>query len=72
MHANRCEPLPLFDAIGVLIFIDCGHGCQQSLWEHLMLQVPASSSRKLSDDRIAITEEVDIKVDVVDGLEHSQ
>lgn len=36
--------------------------------KHLMLEVPTSSPAKLGDDRVAVAEEVDVKVDVVNGL----
>lgn len=36
--------------------------------EHLVLEIPTGSSAKLSDNRVAVAEEVNVKVDVVNGL----
>lgn len=43
-----------------------------SLSNHFMIEIPACATSKLSDNNVAISQEVDIEVNVMNGLKHNQ
>jgi hypothetical protein len=53
----------------MILFIDCNDVVLVALWYHLVLEFPASAAGKFSDNDIAVTEEIDVEVNVVDRLE---
>jgi hypothetical protein len=52
----------------VILFVDRDDVILMTLWYHLVLEFPASTASKFSYNDIAVTEEVDIEVDVVNRL----
>lgn len=57
-----------FDRVHVVRFVDCGNFDFVAFGDHVVLEFPAGASGKFGNDGITISEEVDIKVDMIDGL----
>jgi hypothetical protein len=58
------------DAIDMFNLIDSLYFVGLALRYHLMLEVPAGAAGEFSYDYVAVAEEVDVKVDMVDWLVH--
>jgi hypothetical protein len=52
----------------MVCFIDRRNFDLLVFWNHVVLKIPACSSRKLSDNRIAVTDKIDVEVDMMDLL----
>jgi hypothetical protein len=60
--ASRLDTIHMLDLVDSLDFVDLTVGY------HLVLEGPACATGKFGYNDIAVAEEVDIEVDVVDGL----
>ena len=58
-----------FDAVLVFLFVDGGNIDRLVGGQHVVAQRPAGTARELGDNDVAVAEELDVKVDVVDGLQ---
>lgn len=58
-----------FDAVLVLLLVDASHIHGLVGGQHIVVQRPAGAARELGDDDVAVAEELDVEVDVVDGLQ---
>ena len=59
------------NTILMLFFIDRHNVHRLILGQHIMVQLPSCTTRKLSNNNIAVAQELNVKVDVMDGLQMS-
>jgi hypothetical protein len=52
----------------MLFFVDRHNVHRLILGQHIMVQFPSCTTRKLRNNNIAVTKELNVKVDMVDGL----
>ncbi len=54
----------------MLFIVQISYVSELPVWYHFMLESPASAASELSDDHITIAKQVDVEVDVTNGLEY--
>jgi hypothetical protein len=59
------------DAIYMVYFVDCLDDVLVRLRDHGMRECPAGAAGEFGDDDVAVAEEVDVEVDVVDWLDRN-
>lgn len=60
--------MPNLDARNVICIIDNGDVDLLTLGDHFVIEIPTCASSEFRNNDVAVTEEIDVEVDVMDRL----